>query len=95
MYLSARLARCASAEGSAGFHGKNIVVRELSVAGFVADAGQEMPLGELVRLRLPGAGAMLARVEDIGAGQLKARFLNPVGDSRLNRALGLAVSATR
>jgi hypothetical protein len=89
MYLSARLARCASAEGSAGFHGKNIVIRELSVAGFVADSGQQLSLGELVRLRLPGAGAMLARVEGASEGRLQASFLNPVGDSRLNRALGL------
>jgi hypothetical protein len=46
---------------TASFHGRNIVVRELSESGFEADSIHDFPVGSLVRIRLPGAGAALAR----------------------------------
>ncbi len=90
MYIAARLALCATATApGVGYHGCNIVVRELSQTGFVADARLEVTAGELVRLRLPGAGAMLARIEKNNDGSVAASFLNPVSYSRLGLTLGM------
>jgi hypothetical protein len=91
MYIAARLALCATASApGVGFHGSDIVVRALSPTGFQAESRAAHTIGEIVRLRLPGAGAMLARIDEAGEGRLSASFLNPVGNSRLGMTLGMA-----
>ncbi len=91
MYIAARLALCATASAPGiGFHGSNVVIRELSPTGFVADAQMPVAKGELVRLRLPGAGALLARIDLADEGKLTASFLNPVNPSRLGMTMGMA-----
>jgi hypothetical protein len=91
MYIAARLAHCATASApGVGFHGNDIVVRELSPLGFLAESTVSHAVGELVRLKLPGAGAMLARVSEAAEGRLSASFLNPVGEKRLGMALGMS-----
>jgi hypothetical protein len=72
-----------------GYHGCDVVVREISSCGFEADLTTPIPKGSLVRLRLPGSGVMLARVANSNAGHLSADFLNPVSASRLRMTVGM------
>lgn len=102
MHIAARMAvqscggtdRAASTSGvtptspAAAYHGRNIVIRSLSEQGFEAESVGDCPVGALVRLRLPGAGAVLARVTEIADGQIKGAFVNPVGPTRLAMAIG-------
>jgi hypothetical protein len=102
MHIAARLAMQSCAKTDAGmvpsgvtppspaaaYHGGNVVIRSLSEQGFEADSCNDYPVGSLVRLRLPGAGAVLARVTDATDGQVKGAFVNPVGPSRLAMAVG-------
>jgi hypothetical protein len=76
-----------------GYHGCDVVVRQISVDGFEADLVGSFPQGSLVRLRLPGAGMMLARVAESRSGSVSAAFVNPVHPMRLGKTLGLAVAA--
>lgn len=73
---------------AASFHGRNIVVRELTEQGFAADCADHFPVGALVRIRLPGAGAVFARITGAGQGSVAADFVNPVGRARLAMTLG-------
>jgi hypothetical protein len=92
MHIAARLVPCSpeSASQNFGYHGCDIVVRELSPLGFEADSRHDLTSGTLVRLRLPGAGAMLARVDRCEGSKLLASFLNPVSHARLGMTVGMA-----
>ena len=72
-----------------GYHGCDVVVRHISSDGFEADLTTAIPAGALVRLRLPGAGVMLARVGETRQGSLSAAFLNPVNPARLGMTMGM------
>jgi hypothetical protein len=72
-----------------GYHGCDILVRDISESGFSADVDAEIPLGAVVRLRLPGAGVIVARVADCSAGRVSAVFVNPVSAARLRMTLGM------
>jgi hypothetical protein len=74
-----------------GYHGCDIVVREICERSFLADFVDDLPMGALVRLRLPGTGTMLARIEESQHGKLFARFINPVGTARLRKTIGLGL----
>jgi hypothetical protein len=71
-----------------GYHGYDVVVRTLSEHDFEADMATDLPKGALVRLRLPGAGMMVAHVIRSQRGRLCARFVNPVSPARLGKTLG-------
>lgn len=71
------------------FHGCDVVVRHICERGFEADLSTQLVAGALVRLRLPGAGAMLARVTESASGRLFADFINPVSPQRLGQAIGM------
>jgi hypothetical protein len=73
-----------------GYHGCDVVVRNLCERQFEADLVAKLPKGALVRLRLPGAGMMVARVTSSHRGTLKASFVNPVSPARLGKTLGWA-----
>ena len=62
--------------------------RELSMASVLMT-------GALVRLRLPGAGAMLARVTRSDSGRIAADFVNPVPAGRLDKTIGMATRVQR
>jgi hypothetical protein len=74
------------------YHGCNVVVRNLCERQFEADLSTDVPTGALVRLRLPGAGMMVARVTSWDHGKLKASFVNPVSPARLGKTLGWSAS---
>lgn len=75
---------------SMGYHGCNIIVHSISESGFSGDFSHALPLGALVRLRLPGAGVLVARVGHSGDGRIEASFVNPVPPSRLGKTLGIS-----
>ncbi len=72
------------------FHGCDVVVRHISEYGFEAELMTPIMAGALVRLRLPGAGAMIARVKESQCGRLVADFVNPVSPHRLGKTLGMS-----
>ena len=72
------------------FHGCDVVVRTISEQGFEAELSTPLAAGALVRLRLPGAGAMLARVTRSESGRIAADFVNPVPAGRLDKTIGMA-----
>ena len=53
------------------FHGCDIVVRHITEHGFEAELATTLVEGAIVRLRLPGAGAMIARVKASHGGHLE------------------------
>lgn len=72
------------------FHGCDIVVSAISEAGFEATLSVPLAKGALVRLNLPCAGAMLARVTSHRGSRMKAEFINPVSAARLGKTLGMS-----
>lgn len=77
------------------FHGCDVVVRTICEQGFEADLATPLAQGALVRLRLPGAGAMLARVTRSDSGRIAADFVNPVPAARLDKTIGMATRVLR
>ena len=72
------------------FHGCDVLVSAISEMGFEAAVSVPLAKGALVRLRLPCAGAMLARVVSHRGTRLKAEFVNPVSAARLGKTLGMS-----
>jgi hypothetical protein len=92
MQIAARMAPCAAGTMPGyGYDGCNILIRELDEAGFAADARVEIAGGSIVRIKLPGAGSMLARVDTVEDRGIRASFLNPVSKARLGMTLGMAI----
>jgi hypothetical protein len=75
------------------YHGTNVLLRQLSPKGFVADPNASFKSGAFVRLRLPGAGVMVAKLVKANRRQLSGEFVNPVSASRLSMVLGLKTLA--
>lgn len=73
-----------------GYHGIDVVVRNISTLGFMAESPDAFPVGAYVRLRLPGLGAVHARVVWAEAGRIGAEFCNPVEQGRLCRIMGMS-----
>lgn len=87
--------RLAPSPNILSFQGCDIVVRQIDQTGFEADLQTKLVKGALVRLRLPGAGVMIARVRESACGRLIADFVNPVSPNRLGKTLGMAVVSQR
>lgn len=75
-----------------GYHGIDVVVRTISPQGFSADANGDFPPGSYVRLRLPGLGAVHARIVWSEGRQVGGEFLNAVEPNRFGRIIGLTSS---
>lgn len=71
-----------------GYHGSDVVVRNISEQGFMAEAREDFVPGSHVRLRLPAAGVMLARVIWMKRGEVGCEFFNPLPEARLRLVLG-------
>ncbi len=90
MRIAGRLALdSAPPQAGLGYHGCDVLVCQMDGQGFEAELTTAIPKGSLVRLRLPGAGTMLARVATSKRGRLSADFINPVGPARLSMAVGM------
>jgi hypothetical protein len=73
-----------------GYHGFDVVVRDLSELGFKVESPVRVNPGSIVRLRLPGLGMVLGKIVWSRSGHLGGEFINPVSPSRLRMALGVA-----
>lgn len=73
-----------------GYHGSNVVVRNISELGFMADVSCDFPEGSYVRLRLPALGTMLARIAWFDGKAVGGEFINPVPSTRLSQILGMS-----
>ncbi len=71
-----------------GYHGGDIVIVDLSEAGFKARATSHIPPRSLVRLKVPGLGIVLARILWSRSGTIGGEFVNPVGEGRLRLVPG-------
>jgi hypothetical protein len=72
-----------------GYHGHDVVVRDLSELGFKAQTDQRIKRGAIVRLRLPGLGVVLGRIIWSRMGHVGGEFVNPISASRLQMVLGI------
>lgn len=101
MAIAARMAHHGAQPASAGqekvgtemirpdYHGTNVLLRQLSPSGFVADPHMSFQKGSFVRLRLPGAGVLVAKLVKADRRQMSGEFVNPVSATRLGMVLGL------
>lgn len=77
-----------------GYHGFDVVIRNLSEHGFMAETANEFEEGSFVRLRLPCVGTVLARIAWSKGGQVGGEFLNTVSPIRLRLVMGMGSAAT-
>jgi hypothetical protein len=71
-----------------GYHGFDVVVRDISELGFRVDSGVKVKAKTVVRLRLPGLGMVLGRVVWCRKGQIGGEFINAIPPSRLRLLIG-------
>ncbi|WOK35534.1 PilZ domain-containing protein [Sphingomonas sp. C3-2] len=74
------------------YHGINVVVRNLSEQGFMAETRSDIAEGSFVRLKLPCLGTVLARIAWSKCGQVGGEFLNAVNPLRLQQVLGITAA---
>jgi hypothetical protein len=72
------------------YHGCDVIVRKISETGFSADIAAEIAPGAVVKLKLPVAGVLVARVTRVEDGRVEADFVNPVSAARLRSTLGMS-----
>jgi hypothetical protein len=77
------------------FHGSDARVRDLSLSGFSADIVEVIPPGTLVRLRIPGAGVMFARVTHSAGQGIVAEFVTPLNPARLRMVVGMGPTVAK
>ncbi len=71
-----------------GYDGADVALSQLSETGFAAEFGHALPVGAIVRLKLPGSGVMLAKITASQRGKISAEFLNPLNPARLRKTFG-------
>jgi PilZ domain len=77
-----------------GYHGFDVVVRDISELGFKVESPVKVASGSIVRLRLPGLGMLLGKIIWARSGHLGGEFINPVSPSRLRLVLGYAPASS-
>lgn len=79
---------------ASGHHGLDIVIRNISTLGFMADSGdQDFVPGDHVRVRLPAIGTVAARVAWARDGQIGAEFETEIDLQRLRSVLAVTGAA--
>lgn len=72
-----------------GYDGIDVVVGAISEHGFTAHTSVPFPPDAFVRLKLPGVGAVYARIVSAAAGSVAGEFVTPIAPARLQRTIGL------
>lgn len=72
-----------------GYDGIDVVVGAISERGFTAETSATFPPQAFVRLKLPGVGAVYARIVSATAGRVAGEFVTPLATARLQRTIGL------
>lgn len=75
-----------------GYHGSDVLIRDISELGFMAETHEPFPRGAYVRLKLPGAGIAMARIIWSRRGQVGGEFVNALPPARLRLAMGLTAA---
>jgi hypothetical protein len=79
---------------ASGHHGLDVVIRNISTLGFMADAANEdFMSGDHVRVRLPSIGTVTARIAWSRDGQIGAEFENEIDLQRLRAVLAVTGAA--
>ena len=93
MRIAARMALQESvgrpATRALGYDGFDVVVGAISEHGFMAETEASFPPEAFVRLKLPGAGSVYARIVSAKKGHVSGEFVTPLPLARLQRTLGL------
>ena len=71
------------------YDGVDVVVGAISERGFTAETSVAFPPQAFVRLKLPGAGAVFARIVSATGGLVAGEFVTPIATARLQRTIGL------
>ncbi|MEQ1548049.1 MAG: PilZ domain-containing protein [Chakrabartia sp.] len=74
--------------GLGGFHGHNVIIRDISEFGFKVEADLALTCGAIIRLRIPGLGVVIGRVVWLRGGFIGGEFVNPLNATRLSMVLG-------
>lgn len=72
-----------------GYHGFDVIIRNISELGFMAETGNDLVEGCYVRLRLPCVGTVHARISWAKGGQVGGEFVNAVNPLRLRLVMGI------
>lgn len=78
---------------ASGYHGHDIVIRNISTLGFMAEVEDEFTTGDLVRVRLPALGTMPARVVWVRNEQIGCEFDHEIDLPRLRQMLAVTGAA--
>lgn len=78
---------------ASGNHGLDIVIRNISTLGFMAEAKGDFEPESRVRVRLPSLGTVFARVVWVRDGQFGAEFTNEVELPQLRAVLAATGAA--
>lgn len=71
-----------------GFHGFDVVVRDISELGFKVETPVRIKTKTLIGLRLPGLGMVLGRIAWCRKGYVGGEFVNPIPPQRLRLVVG-------
>lgn len=72
-----------------GYHGFDVIVRNISERGFMAETANDLIEGSYVRLRLPCVGTVVARIAWTQDGRVGGEFVNTVSPARLRLIPGM------
>lgn len=78
---------------ASGVHSLEIVVRNISTLGFMADATGDFATGDRVRVRLPSLGTVTARLVWARGGQIGCEFDQEIDLSKLRAILAATGAA--
>lgn len=78
---------------ASGVHSLDIVVRNISTLGFMADAKGEFAVDDRVRIRLPALGTVIARLVWARDGQIGCEFEEEIDLPRLRAILAATGAA--
>lgn len=78
---------------ASGNHGIDIVIRNISTLGFMAEATGELEAESRIRVRLPSLGTVLARVVWVKDGKVGCEFTNEIDLPRLRAVLAATGAA--
>lgn len=78
---------------ASGHHGLDVVIRNISTLGFMADADGEFEPGDQVRVRLPSLGTVSARVAWTRESQIGAEFEQEIDLHKLRAVLAVTGAA--
>ena len=78
---------------SLGYQGHDVVIRNISTMGFMADAEGDFDAESIVRVRLPSLGTVSARVVWAKNGQIGCEFTHEIDLHRLRAVLAATGAA--